>query len=79
LVLALYINSPDVQLLYAKPHVLWAICPLFVYWIVRVWLIANRGGLNEDPILFAFRDRVSYLVGLTILIVMLLAMLPHVS
>jgi len=79
LVLALYVNGPDVQLLYPKPHVLWAVCPVFVYWIVRVWLIAGRGGMNEDPILFAFRDRTSYLAGLAILIVMFLAMLPHVS
>ena len=63
------------QLLYRKPHILWAICPIFVYWIVRVWLIANRGGMNEDPILFALRDRVSYFAALAILVVMLLATL----
>ena len=79
LVLALYVNSPEVRLLYRQPHILWAVCPIFVYWIVYVWLIAGRGGMGEDPILFAFRDRTSYLAGVTILIVMFLAMLPHVS
>ncbi len=79
LVLALYVNSPDVQRLYLQPHVLWAACPIFVYWILRVWLIANRGFMNEDPILFAFRDRVSYLSAFAVFFVMWLAMtLPYV-
>jgi 4-hydroxybenzoate polyprenyltransferase len=32
LVLALYINSPEVRVLYSRPDLLWAICPLLVYW-----------------------------------------------
>lgn len=78
LVLALYVDSPDVQRLYQQPHVLWAVCPIFAYWILRVWLIANRGGMNEDPIVFAFRDRMSYLAGAGILVVAVLASLPRI-
>jgi 4-hydroxybenzoate polyprenyltransferase len=63
LVLALYVNSPDVLKLYPRPYVLWAACPLFIYWISRVWLITRRGDMDEDPVLFAFRDPVSYIVA----------------
>lgn len=60
LVTALYINSPEVQLLYTKPHFLWFILPAQLYWISRVWLLANRGEMNQDPIVFALKDKVTY-------------------
>lgn len=62
LVLALYLNSAMVESLYRRPRALWLICPLMMYWITRVWFFANRGTLDEDPISFAIRDRVSWLV-----------------
>ena len=64
LVLALYISSRDVSVLYRHPQAIWLVCPLILYWISRVWLLARRGEVHEDPILFAISDRVSYLVGL---------------
>ncbi len=63
LVLALYINSPEVLALYRRPLVLWLVCPLFLYWVSRMWLLAHRGKMNEDPILFALTDKISYAVG----------------
>jgi 4-hydroxybenzoate polyprenyltransferase/phosphoserine phosphatase len=77
LVLALYADSREIQLLYPHPQVLWCVCPIFVYWIVRVWIIAHRGNMTDDPILFAFRDRVSYIVGCAIVAAVLLAMMPN--
>ena len=59
LVLALYINSEDVRLLYTHPELIWLLCPLLFYWISRVWLITSRGAMTDDPVLFAIRDRVS--------------------
>jgi len=64
LVLALYINSDDVRLLYTHPELIWILCPLFFYWISRVWLITSRGDMTDDPVLFAVRDRVSQSVAL---------------
>jgi 4-hydroxybenzoate polyprenyltransferase len=64
LVLALYVSSADVQRLYEHADRLWLICPLVLYWISRVWLLAQRGEFHDDPIVFAIRDKVSYLVGL---------------
>lgn len=63
LVLALYIQAPGTRALYHQPAALWLLCPLLLYWTSRLWLIARRGLLDEDPIVFAFRDRVSLAVA----------------
>lgn len=63
LVLALYINSPEVKILYRTPELLWLVCLVLLYWISRVWIIAHRGRMHEDPIVFALKDRMSYSVG----------------
>ncbi|MBX5484238.1 MAG: UbiA family prenyltransferase [Myxococcaceae bacterium] len=63
LVLALYVSSADVTKLYAHPARLWGILPLFLYWISRVWLLAHRGQMHDDPIVFAIRDRASYVIA----------------
>ncbi len=69
LVVALYINSPEVRTLYATPEALWLLCPLLVYWVSRVWLLARRGKMHDDPVVFALRDRVSYAIGAAALLV----------
>lgn len=73
LVLALYVNSPEVQVLYNYPIALLLLCPLLLYWISRVWLVAHRGQMHDDPIVFALKDGVSYLIGALILGVLWLA------
>lgn len=73
LVLALYVHSPEVRKLYQHPALLLLVCPLLLYWISRVWLIAHRGGMHGDPVVFALKDRASYLVGLLTLAVIWLA------
>jgi 4-hydroxybenzoate polyprenyltransferase len=62
LVLALYIDSHDVAETYHNQRVMWLLCPLLMYWIGRIWLIASRGELHQDPVVFATRDRISYFV-----------------
>jgi 4-hydroxybenzoate polyprenyltransferase len=73
LLLALYIESPEVRLLYHHPERLWLLCGIHLYWISRVWLLANRGDMHHDPVLFALRDRASYWLGLAAAGVALLA------
>jgi 4-hydroxybenzoate polyprenyltransferase len=73
LILALYVTSDKVRLLYHRPILLLLICPLLLYWISRVWLIAHRGWMNDDPVVFALKDKVSYLVGLLTLAIVWLA------
>lgn len=65
LVLALYIATGTAQTLYARRELLWLLCPLLLYWISYVWLIAHRGKMPGDPVEFATRDRTSrILIGL---------------
>lgn len=72
LVLALYVNGQEVRALYAHPTLLLFVCPLLLFWVSRVWLIAHRGAMHDDPVVFAIKDWVSYLVGaLTLLVVWL--------
>jgi 4-hydroxybenzoate polyprenyltransferase len=61
LVLALYINNPDVHGLYRHPYWLWAACPILCYWISRMWLLSERGELDTDPVVFALRDRATWI------------------
>ena len=63
LVFALYINSPAVSKLYATPQLLWLLCPLLIYWITRIWFLANRGQVDQDPVVFALMDGRSYVVA----------------
>jgi 4-hydroxybenzoate polyprenyltransferase len=57
LVLALYINSDAVQALYSSPETIWLLCPLLLYLLSRVWLLARRGAVHEDPVVFLLEDR----------------------
>jgi len=73
LVLALYVNSEAVRRLYPASDWLWLLCPLLLYWITRMWFTAHRGAMTADPLIYAARDRVSYIVALLIGAVLLLA------
>jgi 4-hydroxybenzoate polyprenyltransferase len=59
LVLALYINSEKAQALYGRYQLIWLLCPLLLYWVSHIWLIAHRGRMPDDPVVLAFRDRTS--------------------
>jgi 4-hydroxybenzoate polyprenyltransferase len=72
-VLALYINSPEVHVLYRQPVLLWLIGPLLLFWITRVWLLAHRGCLHTDPVVFALTDRPSYVLAASIAALLIVA------
>jgi 4-hydroxybenzoate polyprenyltransferase len=73
LVLALYINGSEVISLYRHPQLIWLACPMLLFWISRVWFLANRGKLHEDPVVFAACDPFSYLLGFLLLLILLVA------
>jgi 4-hydroxybenzoate polyprenyltransferase/phosphoserine phosphatase len=73
LVLALYVNSQESEKLYQNPIVLLLLCPLLLYWVSRVWLLAHRGEMHDDPIVFALKDPGSYIIGLLTLLILWLA------
>lgn len=66
LVFALYIASPDVVALYRHPNYLWLVCPLLLYWVSRLLMLASRGEMHDDPVVFAMTDRTSLLTGLSV-------------
>ena len=72
-VLALYIASGAVKTLYSTHQVLWFVCPLLLYWIGYLWLIAHRGEMVHDPLVFAMRDRTSRILILLMLAAALIA------
>jgi 4-hydroxybenzoate polyprenyltransferase len=71
LVLALYINSPAVALLYRSPQVLWGVCIICLYWITNTIMIAYRGNMYDDPLIYATNDPKSRLCLIVIIILVL--------
>jgi len=59
LVLALYMSSEIVARLYSRSELIWSTCVLLLYWISYMWLMAHRGQMTDDPLLFAVRNRLS--------------------
>ncbi|PAY10082.1 hypothetical protein CK489_05930 [Bradyrhizobium sp. UFLA03-84] len=72
-IFTLYISSDTVRALYSHPQLLWACCPILMYWIGRVMLFAQRGLIDDDPVMFALRDRASWIALGAIGVIMLAA------
>lgn len=70
----LYITNGVATQLYDNPNWLWAVPLLLYLWQMRVWLLAHRGVLEDDPVVFAFRDKTSLLLGLACLVALYLAL-----
>ena len=73
MVLALYIQDVKTTELYVTPHVIWLACPLLLFWVTRVWMLTHRGEMNEDPVVFAIRDRISQMIGAVFLLMFWIA------
>ena len=66
MVFALYLSSDDVQGLYKTPSLLWLVCPLLLFWLLRMVMVTHRGRMEDDPIVFAASDRISWaLIGIS--------------
>lgn len=72
-IFTLYISSGETFGLYRHPGRMWLIVPLLLWWIFRVWLLASRGELDEDPVIFAITDRVSLVIWLCVAVIAVLA------
>jgi hypothetical protein len=73
LVLVLYITSGPAQLYYGRHYTIWLVCPMLLFWICYIWLIAHRGEMLDDPLVFALRDRISRFAIGAMAILMILA------
>ena len=72
-ILGQYINSPVVTQYYNNPKFIWLLFPLLMFWLGRLWILANRGEVNEDPLIFTVKDRTSQLVFATAAVILFLA------
>lgn len=63
LVLALYIHSDSVQELYPHPWMVWPLAPIVLYLTMRIWILARRDEMHDDPVVFIIRDWRSQLVA----------------
>ncbi|MFX0541884.1 UbiA family prenyltransferase [Roseovarius sp. S4756] len=71
LVMMMYVNSPAVMELYAYPEVLWGVCAVLLYWITRTVMKAHRGQMDDDPVVYATKDRISQVCFIIILVLLL--------
>ena len=78
LVFALFMNGKHMQNLYGMPQLLWFVLPVLFYWLTRMWMIAHRGEMTEDPIVFTIKDPASY-VALVIIILIIIAASQHMG
>lgn len=75
LVLALYISSDDVQELYNRPDLLWLLCPVLLYWAMRMVMKTHRGQMTDDPIVYTATDKVSLaLIGFCVCLLTIAAL-----
>ncbi|WP_152053723.1 UbiA family prenyltransferase [Tautonia marina] len=70
LVICLYLNDPASVALYRHPRWLLLICPLLLYWTSRIWILAQRGKMHSDPVVFALKDRQSLATGVLTLAIL---------
>lgn len=73
LVLALYLNTPDIARMYSQPKLVWLLVPIMLYWISRIWMQTHRGNMHDDPLVYALKDRVSLITGAMAAVVLALA------
>ena len=62
-VLTMYVSNLAAANLYTHVNRLWLLVPVLLLWISRVWLLASRGELHEDPVVYAITDRTSWFLG----------------
>jgi 4-hydroxybenzoate polyprenyltransferase/phosphoserine phosphatase len=79
LILALYLNDTKTITMYRTPQLLWSVCPIVVYWISRIWLRTIRGQMPDDPIVFAIKDRLTWILIFLICLFAVAANLLHTS
>jgi 4-hydroxybenzoate polyprenyltransferase len=74
-VFALYIGNEVSESLYPHHTRLWLLVPVLLLWISRLWLIASRGDLHEDPVIYAIMDKKSLLLGVVVVAIVISASL----
>jgi 4-hydroxybenzoate polyprenyltransferase len=72
-VMALYVDAAGKQGLYRIPELIWLICPIILFVIARIWVLAKRREMPDDPVMFIIKDWRSHLMGVFIAVILVLA------
>jgi 4-hydroxybenzoate polyprenyltransferase/phosphoserine phosphatase len=73
-VFALYIGNEVAKDLYPHHGRLWLLVPVLLLWLSRLWLMASRGDLHEDPVVYAITDKRSLLLGIVVVAIVVSAL-----
>ena len=73
LIMALYVDSAAVKQLYTHPELIWLLCPIILYQMSRIWFLARRGQMPDDPLVFMIRDWRSQVTGGFVVLIMIAA------
>jgi 4-hydroxybenzoate polyprenyltransferase len=63
LVTTLYISNPETSLLYRHAQRLWLVVPVLLLWLSQVWMLASRGEMHDDPVVWAITSKRSLMLG----------------
>lgn len=72
-VFGLYLTEHTVQALYRTPEALFMSVLGLTLWITHIWFKTHRGEMHDDPIVFAFKDKTSLVLGLAVLVSFIIA------
>lgn len=68
-------NDASPAKMYHSPEWLWPVSFLVFMWSTRIWLKSHRSQLDDDPVIFALKDRPSWLIGSSVALCFVLALL----
>ena len=68
LTLAFYIYSDNASLYFTQPNMIWLLILILFIWINFMWINASNNEISEDPILYAFRNKISFSLGIIFII-----------
>ncbi|MBP0440749.1 UbiA family prenyltransferase [Tianweitania sediminis] len=76
-VMALYIDSSAVSEQYNHPYVMWPLAPIVLYMIMRIWILARRDEMHDDPVVFIITDwRSQLMAALGLILILIAVVLP---
>ena len=74
LILTLYIRDSTTMTLYKHAYLLWLVIPVLLLWLSQVWMLASRGQMHDDPVVWAITDKRSLALGVVMAAVVWLAL-----
>ncbi len=72
-VLAFFVNAQLETGIYNNPLLLWFLCPIAFFWVNRLWFKAARGKMGYDPVVFAVKDKISFMCAASMGVITLAA------